>query len=128
MRIISHGVDIVLCSRIERLWRDHGEAFLARIFSESERAYCLNTKVAVERLSGRFAVKEAVMKALGTGWRGGILWTDIETLPDGMGRPVCRLTGRTAELAGERGIVEMQVSISHAGEYAVATAIGVGGC
>ncbi|HMQ14907.1 MAG TPA: holo-ACP synthase [Phycisphaerae bacterium] len=126
MRIISHGVDIVQCSRIEQLWKGHGEHFLNRVYTPAEQRYCLDTKVTVQRLSGRFAVKEAVMKCLGTGWRGGIEWTDIETLADPLGRPLCTLRGKTAELARSLGIEQVQVSISHAGEYALATALGLG--
>jgi len=125
MQIVSHGVDIVLCSRIEHLWRAHGEHFLNRVYTAGEQKYCLDNKVTVPRLSGRFAVKEAVMKCLGTGWRGGIEWTDIETLADPLGRPLCTLRGKTAELARTLGIGQVQVSISHAGEYALATALGL---
>lgn len=125
MNVLGHGVDLVAIARIERIWRDHGEHFLARIYTPAERAYCLDCKTPAIRLSGRFAAKEAVLKVLGTGWRGGIEWTDIETLPDPLGRPVVRLTGESARIAAERGIAEILVSISHAGDYAMASAIGV---
>lgn len=79
----------------------------------------------VIRLAGRFAAKEAVMKALGTGWRGGMKWTDIETLPDELGKPVVHLHGEAAQLAATQGIQQILMSISHAGDYAIASAIGV---
>lgn len=126
MNVIAHGVDIMLCSRLERSWKEHGERLLARVFTPAECAHCLDSKTPVLRLAGRFAVKEAVMKALGTGWRGGIEWTDIETLPDGLGRPHVTLCGRTRELAESLGIRQWLVSISHAGDYAVASALGLG--
>lgn len=125
MPIVAHGIDLVLCARIERVCRDHGDHFLDRVFTQREQAYCTTPGARVARLSGRFAAKEAVLKALGTGWRGGIQWTDIEILPDELGKPHVTLTGRTAELAAELGIGEFLISISHAGDYAMASAIGV---
>jgi holo-[acyl-carrier protein] synthase len=126
MQIIAHGVDIVECARVERIWRDHPKPFLNRIYTLSEQEYCLNCKTPVLRLAGRFAAKEAVLKALGTGWRGGIEFRDIETLPDPLGKPLVTLYGKTAELARTLGIDHVLISISHAGEYAVASAIAVG--
>jgi holo-[acyl-carrier protein] synthase len=79
----------------------------------------------VIRLSGRFAAKEAVMKMLGTGWRGGVEWTDIETLPDPAGKPLVTLRGATAKLADTLGVTHILLSISHAGDYALASAIGL---
>ncbi len=125
MSVVVHGIDLVMISRIERVWRLHGEAFLQRIFTESERRYCQDCRTPALRLAGRFAVKEAVFKALGTGWRGGMLWTDVETRPDTLGRPVLRLTGQSAELAQAAGIGEWLVSISHAGDVATASVLGL---
>lgn len=125
MNVLGHGVDLVAIARIERIWRDHGDHFLARIFTPAERTYCLDCKTPAIRLSGRFAAKEAVLKVLGTGWRGGIEWTDIETLPDPLGRPVVTLSGESARIAAEREIADILVSISHAGDYAMASAIGI---
>lgn len=125
MNLVAHGVDIVLSARIERSWTEHGEAFLRRVYTLAEAAYCLDCRTPVVRLAGRFAAKEAVMKALGTGWRGGIEWTDIETLPDGLGRPLLTLHGKTADLARSLGIERWLISISHAGEYAMASAMGL---
>ena len=126
MQIVTHGIDIVRCDRIERVWKDHGEHFLNRIYTPAERDYCLDCKTVAVRLSGRFAAKEAVLKALGTGWRGEIRWTDIETLPDPLGRPVVALHGATAALAQRQGITRILMSISHTADHAVASAIGVG--
>jgi holo-[acyl-carrier protein] synthase len=126
MQIVAQGIDIVVCARIERIWRDHGQSFLDRIYTPTEQDYCVNCKTPVVRLAGRFAAKEAVLKALGTGWRGGIEFRDIETLPDPLGKPLVTLHRKTADLARTLGINHILVSISHAGEYAVATAIAVG--
>jgi len=125
MRIVSHGVDIVESARIERIWKHHGDAFLSRIYTPAERQYCLDCRTPAVRLAGRFAAKEAVLKALGTGWRGRIAWTDVETLPDQLGRPCVRLDGETARLAARQGIDEFLISISHASGLAIASAIGV---
>ena len=126
MQIVAHGIDIVRCDRIERVWKDHGEHFLSRIYTPAERDYCLDCKTVAVRLSGRFAAKEAVLKVLGTGWRGEIRWTDIETLPDPLGRPVVTLHGAAAALAQRLGITRILMSISHTADHAVASAIGVG--
>jgi holo-[acyl-carrier protein] synthase len=125
MQIVAHGVDLVRCDRIARLWADHGDRFLDRVYTPGEREYCLSCKTPVQRLAGRFAAKEAVMKLVGTGWRGGIRWTDIETLPDPLGKPLVMLHGATAKLAGAIGIEQVLVSITHTGDCALASAIGL---
>ncbi|MGE0482202.1 MAG: holo-ACP synthase [Phycisphaerae bacterium] len=121
----SHGVDLVQIARIERLWREHGDRFLTRVFTPAERAYCLDSRTPAERLAGRFAAKEAVLKVLGTGWRAGIGWADVETLPDALGRPVVTLHGVAAQLAAAAQIGSVIVSISHSGDYVLASAIGL---
>lgn len=127
MRVIAHGIDLIHCERIRHVWQTHGERFLQRVYTPAEAAYCREHKDPVPRLAGRFAAKEAVMKLLGTGWRGGVEWTDIETLPDPLGKPLVALRGQTAELAATLGIAHVLISISHSGEYAVASAIGIAG-
>lgn len=126
MSVVAHGVDLVSIARIERIWREHGERFLSRVFTDAERVYCLDCKEPATRLAGRFAVKEAVMKALGTGWRGGVEWTDIETLADALGKPVTSLHGRSGAAAGEMGIDRVLVSISHSDGFALASAVCTG--
>jgi holo-[acyl-carrier protein] synthase len=126
MPIIGHGIDIVEIDRIARLVRDHGGHFLDRCFTPAEQAYCLPPKRSHEHLAGRFAVKEAILKVLGTGWRGQIAWTDMEILNDGAGKPILRLTGETARLAAEQGIARWHISISHTDHHATASAIGEG--
>ena len=123
--IVAHGVDLVHTPRLARLLSAHGDRFLARVYTPAERAYCLEHRDPLPRLAGRFAAKEAVLKLLGTGWRGGLGWTDIETLPDPLGKPLVTLHGGCAKLAETLGISQILLSISHAGEYALASAIGV---
>ncbi len=126
MPVISHGIDLVHCPRIARMRAQHGERFLSRIYTAAEREHCLRYRDPVPHLAGRFAAKEAVMKVLGTGWRGGVEWTDIETLPDPLGKPLVALRGHSATLATTLGITQVLVSITHSGDYAQASAIGIG--
>jgi holo-[acyl-carrier protein] synthase len=123
--IVGHGIDIVETDRIHRMLEEHGQRFLDRCFTPAEQAYCAkNTKRRTEHLAGRFAAKEAVLKVLGTGWRGGIAWTDIEVLPEPSGRPIVKLSGECERIAAGLGISRWHVSISHIGTHATASAIG----
>jgi holo-[acyl-carrier protein] synthase len=126
MNPVAHGIDLVHLPRIGRAYREHGPRFLDRIYTPAERAYCLEARDPLPRLAGRFAAKEAVMKVLGTGWRGGVEFADIETLADPAGRPLVTLHGVAGELAHTLGIAQVLISITHSGEYAFASAIGLG--
>jgi len=125
MTLVGHGIDLIECARIEKIRREHPEQFLARILTPAERAYCERHRDPTPRIAGRFAAKEAILKVLGTGWRGAISWTDMEILNDSAGRPVVSLSGECARLAGELGITEVLISITHTENYASASAIGV---
>ncbi|MEX0776140.1 MAG: holo-ACP synthase [Phycisphaeraceae bacterium] len=126
MRIIGHGIDIVETARIARMLQEHGERFTSRVFTVRELAYASDRKRMVEHLSGRFAGKEAILKALGTGWGGGIAWTDAEIVRQPSGQPTVVLHGRCAEVARELGITQWMVSISHISTHATASVIAVG--
>jgi holo-[acyl-carrier protein] synthase len=127
MPVIGHGIDLVEIARIRRLHEEHGEHFLDRVFTPAEQQYCAaNGKRYFEHLAARFAAKEAVLKVLGTGWRGGIAWTDIEVSRDPNGQPGIRLTGECERIAAERGITSWFVSLSHIETHATASAIGAG--
>ena len=125
MRIVGHGIDLVECRRIDRVLRDHRERFLERVLTEAERARAGEFKDPLPYIAGRWAAKEAILKMIGTGWRGGIAWTDMEVLPDRLGRPVVTLTGETARLAGKLGLSRVLLSITHTSDHASASAIGV---
>jgi holo-[acyl-carrier protein] synthase len=128
MHALVHGIDLVDVDRIARLMDEHGARFLERVFTEAERAYALDApKTRDERLAARFAAKEAVLKALGTGWRGGIAWTDVEVTRSASGEPGVRLSGRAAEVAAERGVASWLLSLTHTSGFASASAIGLGG-
>jgi holo-[acyl-carrier protein] synthase len=126
MPIVGHGIDIVETSRIKGLVEEHGKRFLDRCFTANEQVYCArNPKRYFEHLAGRFAAKEAVMKVLGTGWRGGIAWTDIEVVKEESGQPKIALTGECARVATELGISRWHISLSHIETHATASAIGL---
>jgi len=124
-KIMGHGVDLVECARIQELGDRYGQRFLSRIFTQSELDYSLPRARKWEHLAGRFAAKEAILKAIGTGWRGKIAWTDMEIANDDVGRPTVRLEGHTQTLARQLGITEILISITHTKDHAVASAIAV---
>jgi len=128
MPIVGHGIDIIETTRIRRSVQEHGEHFLDRVFTPGEQQYCARSqKRYYEHLAGRFAAKEAVLKVLGTGWRGGIAWTDIEIISEASGQPKVLLTGECERIAREQGITLWHVSISHIETHATASAIGLRG-
>ena len=121
--IAGIGVDIVDIARIQALLDRYGERFLRRVYTEAETAYAMSGANRAERLAGRFAVKEAVMKALGTGKSQGILWKDVETVRHRTGKPEIRLYGQAVKWAKLRGGGAAHVSITHDGGKAVAFVI-----
>jgi len=121
--ITGLGVDIVEIERMRRAL-ERRPAMRQRIFSEAERAYCEARNKPEIHYAMRFAAKEAVLKALGTGFAG-MRFTDVEVERDERGRPVPRLSGRAAEVAAERGIVEMHLSLSFTHTTAVASAVAI---
>ena len=127
MRIIGHGVDIVEVARIASMLEAHGERFVTRCFTRAEAGYAESAHHRrAERYAARFACKEAVLKALGTGWRDGIAWRQIEVRREPSGRPSLVLTGRCAEIADDLGIVQWHVSLSHTDTNAIASVLGCG--
>jgi len=120
-------VDLVEVARIARSVAEHGQRFLARVFTEGERGYAeANTRRVNEHLAVRFAAKEAVLKALGTGWSQGIGWRDVEIVREPSGRPAVRLTGVAAEVAERMGVERWHVSLSHTDTMAMASVIACG--
>jgi len=127
MRIIGHGVDIVEVVRIADMVERHADHFLGRVFTPSERAYAdASPRRRFEHLAGRFAAKEAALKALGTGWRNGIAWTDVEVIIEPSGRPALTMHAEASRSALASGIRAWHVSISHTGQHAIASVIGEG--
>jgi holo-[acyl-carrier protein] synthase len=124
--IIGIGTDITECLRIARMIERHGELFVSRVYTPEEIKYCQNRKQATQHFTGRWAAKEAILKALGTGWRRGISWRDIEIRNEPGGKPVVAVRGGVKDAVEQLGIAEIQVSISHCRTHAVAYAVAVG--
>jgi holo-[acyl-carrier protein] synthase len=121
--IIGLGVDIAEVPRIKAAIERRGQPFLRRVFTPNEIAYCERFKNKFERYAGRFAAKEATMKALGTGWRGGIRWVDLEVVRQQSGRPTMALAGEAAKIAAALGVRRISVSITHTASQALAQVI-----
>ncbi len=126
MAILGIGTDIVECPRIADMIERHQDIFITRVYTAAEIEYCSGRKAATQHYAGRWAAKEAVLKALGTGWRRGISWRDIEIISNRQGAPLCLLHGGAREVQERAGIQRMHVSISHSRYYAVAYAIAEG--
>ncbi len=120
--MLTIGVDMIEVARMERGIVRHGERFLNRFFTEQEQVYCNGR---APSLAGRFAIKEAVGKAFGTGI-GDIRWLDIEIVCDDRGKPELVLHGQAKELAAERGLTHWAISLSHTESYAIGFVIATG--
>jgi len=121
--IVGLGVDIAEIDRIEAALGRHGRAFVERICTSAEIEYCESHRNRAERYAGRFAAKEAAMKALGTGWRKGIRWVDIEVVRENSGRPTIQFHGIAKEFAERLGVKNVSLSITHSGNSAYAQVI-----
>lgn len=121
--MISVGVDIIEIERIERALERWGERFLRHVYTDDEVAFCRGR---APELAARFAAKEAISKALGTGING-IHWSEMEILPDALGKPLVRLYGRAAARAQSLGLADFAVSLSHSRDFAVASVVAIGG-
>lgn len=124
--IVGIGVDLVKISRIEKAGNGH-PAFLERVFTKKEQDYCNRQKYPAQHYAARFASKEAVLKAFGTGLSAGMKWTDIEVLHGEGGGPIVNITGAARDLADLKGVKQVMLSYSHDEGYAVAHAVLVGG-
>ena len=100
----------------------HNELFIDRVYTPVEIDYCSQRKSAVQHYAGRWAAKEAILKALGTGWAKGISWTDIEVHNEMGGQPRVRLAGGAKDICESKGITQILISISHCESYAIAFA------
>ncbi len=124
--IVGLGTDIVDVERIAKMIADHGDHFLARVFTPTEIAHCQHRRESAPHYAGRWAAKEAVMKVLGTGFTSEVGWTEIEVQSKPTGQPFVVLHGSTQDVANRLGISEILITISHTKSYATATAIGIG--
>jgi holo-[acyl-carrier protein] synthase len=119
---VRSGVDLVPVARIARLIAEQ-PAILGSIFTARELAYCDGKRRRHEHLAARFAAKEAVLKALGTGLGPGMAWTEVEVVNEINGRPIAHLHGAVAAFAAGRGLVNVDISLSHTADLAIAQAV-----
>lgn len=125
MQIIAHGIDLVDFPRIEQMIERHGERFIGRVFTAAEQDYARANRNSVEKYAGRFAAKEAVLKLVGTGWRGKIAWTDIEVTNNQAGQPEVTLSGEVKAIAERLRIGKIGISITHTANFAIASAVAL---
>ncbi|MES2981417.1 MAG: holo-ACP synthase [Verrucomicrobiota bacterium] len=125
MMIYGIGIDVVEVDRIEDAISRQGESFLRKLFTEGERHYCDKQKRPGMHYAARFAAKEAVSKALGTGIGGKAGWLEMEVVRGESGAPTMLFHGNASEFLTAQGIAEVQVSLSHARDYAAANAVAI---
>src|SRR6202162_5920540 len=121
--ILGTGVDLAEVGRIRDAIGRYGDRFIHRIYTAGEIAYVARKTNRFERYAGRFAAKEAGMKAIGTGWKRGVRWQDFEVANLPSGKPVLRLHGEAAKIAERMGVKAVQLSITHTSELAMAHVI-----
>jgi len=121
--VVGLGVDLIEIGRVREVLERHPERFPARCFTEAETAYCRRGAHAEERFAARFAAKEAVMKALGTGWSDGVNFRDIEVTRQASGAPGIRLAGAALAVANRLGVQRIDLSLSHGRDQAIAIVI-----
>ena len=124
MPILGLGLDIVQIERLKAFLERHGQRGRTRLFTEGEQAYCEAKRASsAASYAGRFAVKEAVMKVLGTGWARGVRWVDIEVVRPRGQAPTVVLHGETARIAAARGIARIHITITHDAGLSAAVAV-----
>jgi holo-[acyl-carrier protein] synthase len=121
--IVAIGVDIVEVQRIKEAFARRGDRFRNRVYTEAEINYCEGRRSRLESYAARFAAKEAVMKALGTGWADGISWRNIEVVRAESGPPVIHLSGRALEQFRKLGANRIHLSLAHSRDMAIAQVI-----
>ena len=121
--IVGMGIDVAEVERIRAVIESQKERFLHRVYTDKEIAYCEQFKNKFERYAGRFAAKEAAMKALGTGWSRGVRWRDVEVVRERGGRPSLSLKGEAKKIADALGVEHIALSITHTADQAIAHVI-----
>lgn len=127
MNVVGMGTAIIECLRIAQMIERHGELFIERVYTPAEIEYCSSRKAATQHYAGRWVAKEAVLKALGTGWIRGIYWRDIEIRAVPGGRSRVALAGGARELCERQNIRDLMVSVSHCRTHATASVLALGG-
>ena len=121
--IVGTGIDIVEIERFRKILAETDKRFITRVFTPEEQRFCLARRDPAPHFAARFAAKEAVFKALGTGWAKGVTWLDVEVLRREHDAPVILLHGAASEIATSKGVGRVHLSLTHTNNWAAATAI-----
>ena len=126
MEILGIGTQVMECVRVRKLIDQHGETFLRQVYTDREIRYCNGKTKSTEQFTAVWAAKEAVFRSLGTTWRRGVNWTDVEVICENGGGPRVLLAGMTQELMATRGVGAFLLTMAHCRTFATATSIAVG--
>lgn len=121
--IVGTGIDIAEPGRVRKAAERFGQRFLDRVFTPREIAYCERKANKWERFAARFAAKEAAFKALGTGWRRGVRWVEVEVANEPSGKPTLNLTGTAKSFADKLAVTNISLSITHTPQFVLAQVI-----
>jgi holo-[acyl-carrier protein] synthase len=121
--ILGTGIDIVDIERLRKILERQKDRFILRVFTSEEQRFCKMHRDPTPHFAARFAAKEAVFKALGTGWAKGVTWLDVEVQREGHDAPKLALYGEALKLSQNMGMQKSHLSLSHSDEWAVAMAI-----
>jgi len=125
MEIVGIGTQVMECARVRGLIDQHAEAFLKQVYTDREVSFCNGKKQLTEQFTAVWAAKEAVFRALGTTWKRGTNWTDVEVVCDNGAPPEVVVTGPTRELMAARGVNHIMLTTAHSRTFATATAIAL---
>lgn len=125
MTILGLGTQILDCPRVRKLIERHGERFLYQVFTEKEITFCNARTHSTEFFAALWATKEAVFRSLGTKWKRGMDWRDVEVIVDNAVEPHVQLGGLTKDLAAQRGVIEVKITFAYSRMFATATSIAL---
>ena len=125
MGILGLGTQVMECARVRQLLDEHADAFLKQVYTDREVRFCNSKRQTTEQYTALWAAKEAVFRALGTTWRRGMNWTDVEIVYDNGGPPHAVVSGATRELMAARGVNHILLTVAFCRSFATATAIAV---
>ena len=125
MGILGLGTQVMECARVRQLLDEHADAFLKQVYTDREVRYCNGKKQTTEQYTALWAAKEAVFRALGTTWKRGMSWTDVEVVSDNGGPPHAVVSGATRELMAARGVNHVLLTMAFCRSFATATAVAV---
>lgn len=127
MQIAGIGTQVVECVRVRQLIDKHADAFLAQVYTPREQVFCRDRAHSTEHYAAVWAAKEAVFRSLGTTWRKGVLWTDVEVMCDNPVEPCVVVVGATRQLLDARGVRNILLTMAHTRAFATATAVALRG-